>query len=71
MVKPVASPIARHWWEIHETSLMMRACDRGAQGSFFRTAEFDSFGDTQFWPTYNSFGLYDLMRGILDAAQAD
>ena len=45
-----ASPIARHPWETHETSLMLRACDRGAQPSFLRTAGSDSFGDTQFGP---------------------
>ena len=50
VVKPVASPIASDPLEMHETSLLLMECDNGAQRSFFRTFEFDMFGDKQFGP---------------------
>ena len=71
VVKTVASTTSSDPWEVHETPLMLMECDRGAQRSFLRTAEFDSFGDTQCGLLINGIGLYDLMRGILDAAQAN
>ena len=48
-VKPLAALIA---------SYLMMECDRGAQRSFFRTAEFDSFGEKQCCPLFmNGVGL--------------
>ena len=71
VVKPVTSPIASDPWEINETSLILMEGDRGAQRSFFRTTEFDSFGEKQCGPPRIESDWYDLMSRILDATQAD
>ena len=66
VVKPVTSPIASDPWEINETSLILMEGDRGAQGSFFRTTKFDSFGEKQCGPPILESDWYDLMSRILD-----
>ena len=70
VVKPVASPIASDPLEMHETSLMLMECDNGAQRSFFRTFEFDRFGDKQFGPPLVKSDSFDLISRISEAVPA-
>ena len=56
VVKPGAAPSASDPWVTHGTLLVLMECDR-AQRSFFRTAEFDSFGEKQFGPPINGVEL--------------
>ena len=66
VVNPVAASIASDTWETHETSLMQMECARGAQRSFFRTTEFDSFCEKQFGPPTMESDWYDLMSEMRD-----
>ena len=49
---------------------MLTECDRGAQRSFFRTFEFDSFGSKQFGPPLVKSDSFDLKSRILEAVPA-
>ena len=71
VLKLVAAPSASDTWEIHETSLILMERNRGVQRSFFRTTDFDTFGEKQFGPPITKSDGYDLVTRILEAFSGD
>ena len=49
---------------------MLVECDNGAQRSFYRTFEFDRFGDKQFCPPLVKSDSFDLISRISEAVPA-